>query len=245
MDCLKSLIAGILLTGATLAQAGFSTTTTLASDYVFRGISNTDGEPAIQASIDYEHDNGLYAGVWASNVKFRENAGAAAVDTVQEATIEIDYYIGFASEFESGLSWDVGALYYAYPGAEDSLDYDYWEAMGALSYAFEEVGLAPEIGVEVYHSPEYFGKSGDATYAAAVLDLSLPNDFGLGFSVGKQWFKDDSSLNYVDWKAGITRSAWGFDFELAYTDTDLSKADCDDEDICEGRAVFSITKFAE
>lgn len=77
---------------------------TLTTDYVFRGISNTDGDPAIQGSLDYEHDTGFYAGVWASSVKFRENAGAAAVDTVQEATIEIDYYAGFASEFDSGVS---------------------------------------------------------------------------------------------------------------------------------------------
>jgi len=245
MDCLKSFIAGILVTGAALAQAEFSATTTLTTDYVFRGISNTDGDPAIQGSLDYEHDTGFYAGVWASNVKFRENAGAAAVDTVQEATIEIDYYAGFASEFDSGVSWGIGALYYTYPGSENDLDYDYWEAMGALGYAFEEVTLEPEIGAEVYYSPEYFGNSGDATYVAGTLGLSLPSDIGLKISVGKQWFSDDAALNYTNWKAGITRALWGFDFELAYTDTDLSKSDCDDEDICEGRAFFSITKTIE
>lgn len=245
MDCLKYIIVGILMTNTCLAQAGLSMTTSLATDYVFRGISNTDGEPTVQGSLDYEHENGLYAGLWASNVKFRENSGVPAAETVQEATIEVDYYVGFASEFESGVSWDISALYYAYPGAEDSLDYDYWEAMGTLGYAFEKTGMEPEIGIEVYHSPEYFGKSGDATYAAGVLNLSLPGEFGLGFSIGKQWFKDDSSLNYTDWKIGITRTLWGIDAELAYTDTDLSKADCDDVDICEGRAVFSITKTAE
>ena len=80
MDCIKSVFAGILVTCSSLAHAGFSATTTLATDYVFRGISNTDGEPTLQASFDYEHENGLYAGVWASNMKFRENAGAPAID---------------------------------------------------------------------------------------------------------------------------------------------------------------------
>ncbi|MBT8117047.1 MAG: TorF family putative porin [Gammaproteobacteria bacterium] len=245
MDCLKRLIAAILLACTGLAQAEFSATTLLASDYVFRGISNTDEDPTIQGSLDYEHENGFYAGVWASNVKFRENAGVPAAATVEEASIEIDYYAGFASEFESGIYWDAGALYYSYPGAEDSLDYDYWEAMATLGYAFEEAALGPEIGVELYHSPEFFGKSGDASYAAGMLDLSLPGDFGLGFSAGKQWFHDDSSLDYTDWKVAITKSLEGFDFEVAYTDTDLSKADCGGLDICEGRAVVSIARTTD
>lgn len=245
MECLKSLIAGTLVACTTLAQAEFSATTMLASDYVFRGISNTDGDPAVQGSLDYEHEMGFYAGVWASNVKFRENAGEDAVDTVQEATIEIDYYAGFASEFEFGLSWDIGALFYTYPGSEGDLDYNYWEATGALGYAFEEVTLEPELGAEVYYSPDYFGSSGDATYAAGTLGLSLPRDFGLNFSIGKQWFKDDSDLNYADWKVGITKALWGFDLEVAYTDTNLSKSDCDDDNICDNRVVFSVARTFE
>jgi uncharacterized protein (TIGR02001 family) len=173
-------------------------------------------------------------------VKFRENADVDAADTVDEASIEIDYYAGLASEFENGISWDIGALYYTYPGSEDSLDYDYWEAMAGLGYAFEAVTLEPEIGVEVYYSPEYFGNSGDATYASGMLGLSLPHDFGLNLSIGKQWFEQDSSLDYSDWKLGLARALGGFELELAYTDTSLSKAECDDTDICDGRVVFSI-----
>ena len=98
--------------------------------------------------------------------------------------------------------------------------------------------------VEVYHSPKYFGKSGDATYAAGMLGLVLSGEFGLGFSVGKQWFHDDSSLDYTDWKVAVSKSLEGFDFEVAYTDTDISKVDCG-SDICEGRAVFSISRTTE
>jgi uncharacterized protein (TIGR02001 family) len=242
MNCLKCVIATALVTCTTLVQAEFSSTIMLASDYVFRGISNTDGDPAIQGSLDYEHESGFYAGVWASNVKFRENAGEDAVDTVQEASMEIDYYAGFASELEMGISWDIGALYYSYPGSEDDFDYDYWEAMGRLGYAFEDVTLEPEIGAEVYYSPDYFGSSGDAIYAAGMLDLSLPGDFGLNISIGKQWFKDDSDLNYTDWKLGVSKTLWGFDLEAAYTDTNLSKSDCDDDSIYDDRVFFFIAR---
>ena len=64
MNYLKITIAAALLACTLLAQAEFSATTTLASDYVFRGISNTDGDPTIQGSFDFEHESGFYAGVW-------------------------------------------------------------------------------------------------------------------------------------------------------------------------------------
>ena len=242
MNDYRPLIAAALIACSTQTPAEFSGTVTLATDYVFRGISNTDEDPAIQGSMDYEHDSGWYAGIWASNVKFRENADVDAVDTVAEATIEIDYYAGFASEFGNGISWDIGANLVTYPGSESALNYDYWEAMGALGYAFEEVALEPEIVGEVYYSPDYFGNSGDATYVNAMLNLTLPSDFGLNFSAGRQQFKEDSSFDYNDWKAGITKSIAGFELELAYFDTNLSKSECDDEDICSSRVVFSITR---
>lgn len=242
MNYLKTISTGILIACSAHAQAEFSATLTLTTDYVFRGISNTDEDPAIQGSFDYAHDAGFYAGVWASNVKFRENADVDAVDTVEEATIEIDYYAGFASEFESGLYWDIGALYYTYPGAESALDYDYWEAMAALGYGFGEVALEPDISAQVYYSPEYFGRTGDATYITGILNLSLPGDFGLSVSAGRQSFDEDASLDYTDYKIGLTRSLAGFEFELAYTDTDISKADCDDLDICSERVIFSLSR---
>lgn len=117
--------------------------------------------------------------------------------------------------------------------------------MGALGYAFEGVALEPEIGTELYYSPEDFGNSGAATYVAAALGLSLPSDFGLNFSFGRQSFDDDSDFNYNDWKIALTRGIAGFDFEVAYTDTDLSKADCGDEDICDGRVVVSVSQTIE
>mgnify|MGYP001820462350 CR=1 FL=1 len=241
----KAVSTGILIACTTTAHAEFSGTVMLAPDYVFRGISITDGDPAIQGSFDYEHDTGFYAGIWASNVKFRENADVDAVDTLQEASIEIDYYAGLAGEFGNGISWDLGALLVTYPGSEASLNYDYWEAMGALGYGFAEVALEPEIVASVHHSPDYFGGIGDANYFNGALYLALPGDFGFNASVGRQTFDEDASLDYTDTKIGITKSLAGFEFELAYTDTNITKADCDDLDICSGRVVFSVTRPIE
>ncbi|MDQ7072995.1 MAG: TorF family putative porin [Gammaproteobacteria bacterium] len=76
----------------------------LSTDYVWRGYSQTDNDPAISGSFDYAHASGFYAGTWASNVSF-------ATDT----DIEIDVYAGFGGELDNGLGWDIGWLRYIYP----------------------------------------------------------------------------------------------------------------------------------
>ena len=100
----------------------------MTSDYTFRGISQTAEDPAIQGGFDYEHGSGLYIGTWASNVDFE-------VQTVSDATMELDVYGGIAGEFDNGLGWDVGILSYNYPGADSSLEYDFTEVYGSLSYS--------------------------------------------------------------------------------------------------------------
>ena len=66
---------------------------------------------AASGGFDIAGDNGLYFGTWASNVEFGDNAAT-----------ELDWYAGYASEFENGMTYDVGYLSYTYPG-EDSLDF--------------------------------------------------------------------------------------------------------------------------
>jgi len=238
----RAIAIGVLITCAAQAQAEFSGTVMMATDYVFRGISNTDGDPAIQGSFDYGHDSGFYAGIWASNVKFRENADVDAIETVQEASVEIDYYAGLASELDNGLSWEFGAQLVTYPGAEEALNYDYWEALLALGYSFDQLALEPELIGQAYFSPDYFGNGGDATYLSGLVYLHLPADFGLNLSIGRQTFEEDASLDYTDTKIGITKALAGFEFELAYTDTNIPKEDCDGLDICSGRVVLSIAR---
>src|SRR5690606_3800728 len=97
--------------GAAGAQAEVSANVTLATDYVFRGISQTDEKGAIQGGFDWAGETGLYAGIWASNVNFGG-----------DASTEMDYYGGYAGETASGIGYDVGFIYYDYEG-ESELDY--------------------------------------------------------------------------------------------------------------------------
>jgi uncharacterized protein (TIGR02001 family) len=199
---LIALATGSLLAGFSgLASAEFETSANVAltTDYVWRGVSQTDNGPAIQGGFDLAHSSGVYAGIWGSNVEFGD-----------DANIELDYYGGYATEFGNGLGLDVGIIYYDYP-SESDLDFEelyvglgYGIVSGKISYDFDN----------------------DNGYYEAGADFELPAGFGLGLHVG--YFDFDEGDSATDWKIGVSKSIGGFDMELAYTDTDIDDNDLAD-----------------
>lgn len=211
----------------------FSTTIGFVSEYSFRGLSQSDEHPALQGSIDWSHESGFYAGVWGSNVDFNDD---------DEASVEADIYAGYSGELE-GFTYDLGAIYYAYPGADSELDYDFVEAALSLGYDFDVAAVSTAVN----YSPDYFAGSGDATYLAAYVDVPLafmPFDTKLSGNVGHQWIDDNDAFgveDYMDWGIGLSTNIEGFDVGLKYIDTDLDETE-DCADGCEERVIFSISK---
>lgn len=209
----------------------FSTTIGFVSEYSFRGISQSNEGPAVQGSIDWSHDSGFYAGVWGSNVEFTD------------ASIETDIYAGYSGEI-SGLTYDIGAIYYLYPGSDEGdNEYNYYEFAFALGYDFDIFALSSSIN----YSPDNFADSGDATYVAANIDVPLPFlplDTALNASVGHQWIDNEAAFgvdDYMDWGIGLTSNIEGFDVGIRYIDTDLDEtSDCADG--CGERVIVSVSK---
>ncbi len=225
----------------------FSGNVALSTEYVFRGISQSNEDPAISGGFDYSYTPfGFYAGVWASNIEFNIDDTGRDPD---DASIEIDYYAGFSGEFPFGVGWDVGGLYYHYPGNDEedlSGEYDYWEAYGSLSYTFS-APWEPSITGGFNWSPDYFGEDDDAIYGYGELALSLPLNFGLSFYVGHLDVEGDQTFpagySYTHWSVGGSYEIGGFSFDLSYFDAD---DDCSDElgiddDLCEG-VLFSVSR---
>lgn len=235
----KTFVAGGLLACSSLAFADFSFNGGLTSDYVFRGISQADEKPAIQGGADYTHDSGLYAGIWGSKVDF----GPFGVD----ADMEVDLYGGFKGEFAGGLGWDVGALYYAYPGSDEEDvgvgELNYWEAKGALSYTFKDVALAPSVGLALYYSPEFTGEIGDALFVVGSLGLTLPQDFGLSLHVGQQNLDEDEAVvdSYLEYGIGISKTVGGFNLALNYSATD-DDGETFGGDMADDRVALSVSR---
>ncbi|MCW8948523.1 MAG: TorF family putative porin [Sedimenticola sp.] len=212
MKIRNSLLMGAvaLSTLPTLAHAEspISANIALTSDYIWRGTSQTDNGIAIQGGLDYAHASGFYLGVWGSNVDFNDTAN-----------VEIDLYAGYSNELESGFSYDVGVIHYDYPGQGSS---DFNEVYLGIGYGF--------INAKVSYDPEH-----ENTYWEAGADFELPEGFGLGLHLG--YNDPDTGSEVTDWKIGLSKSYAGLDFELAYTDTDISN-----NHLADGRGIFTISK---
>ncbi len=83
----------------------------LFSEYLFRGIAQTAGKPAVQGGFDYAHSSGFYVGTWASNASWLEDFGLYT-----RSSMEWDFYGGYKGSFADDWTYDVGLYYYYYPG---------------------------------------------------------------------------------------------------------------------------------
>ena len=180
------------------------------SDYIYRGGSQTADGAAIQGGFDMSHESGLYIGTWASNVDFGNSAN-----------IEIDFYGGISGELPNGISWDVGALYYWYPGVKDSDDsggdFDFYDIYAGLGYTLPG-DMAPNIGFGIAYTPDYFGEVGDATYYTVDLGLSLPGDFSLAFQFGYQDNDEEAraGTSYSHASVGVSKDIGIFTIDASY-----------------------------
>jgi uncharacterized protein (TIGR02001 family) len=182
----------------------------LGTDYVFRGISQTANNATAQSTIDLTCGK-FYAGVFASNVDFGI-----------EGTLEVDIYGGY--KFSTGkVNWDVGFIYYAYPGIAGFQDADFLELkLGAST----DLAKGTTIGGTVFYSPEGQGSVGPVWTLEGSFSQVLPrvSIFSPTFSatVGRVDFTDQD-FEYTYWNAGVTlafREKWSLD--LRYWDTDIS-----------------------
>lgn len=214
----------------TLGDFEVSANVGLVSQYSFRGITQSDEGPALQGGFDISHSSGLYAGVWASNVDFNDG---------DEANIETDLYAGYAGAVDK-FSYDVGVIYYAYPGADNDLEYDFWEGKLELGYDFDLFSATAGF----YYSPDYFAGSGDALYSTLGVEVPLPADFTLSGHVGYQTIDDNAAFavpDYTDWSVGLGYTYEGFDLSLQYVDTDLDQpGECADG--CSEKIIFGISR---
>jgi uncharacterized protein (TIGR02001 family) len=242
MRNLRILAAIGLLGAATAANAGVTSTWTLASDYDFRGISQSAKDPAIQGSVDYANDSGWYIGGWASNVDF----GATDVD------YEVDLYSGFTGTSEGGLGYDVGVVYYAYP---DESDLNYFEIYGSVSYEWfkGKVWYSNAFGgdaAEDYFAANVGNDDAAALYVEGNATIPLPQNFSVllhaGYSTGDYWDNVGADAgpgldgDYIDYSVGVGYSINKFNLALKYVDTDGDLETTTDVFNNEGRVIFTV-----
>lgn len=210
MRNLRILAALGLLATTAAANAEVSSTITLVTDYDFRGVTQTDEDPAIQASLDYAHDSGWYIGGWASNVDFPGSDG----------NIEVDLYTGFTgSTGEDGLSWDAGIIWYTYPTSDDSATRteipNFPEIYAGLAYGMFEG--------KVWYSNDFGGTDESAVYLDTSVTVPLPANLSVSGHVG---YSDGDAIDslfgdsYIDYSVGVGYTMGNFDLGLKFVGTD-------------------------
>jgi uncharacterized protein (TIGR02001 family) len=198
------------------------------NDYVFRGMSQTSKDPAVQATFEATYGI-LYGNVFVSNLDF----GDTLVGDRGVATTELTFGAGIKPVL-GPVNFDLGVIYYTYPGAHDSAAY----GMAELNFFELKVGASVTpwkggtVGLIGYWSPDYTGETGDvwtveATFAQEVTKI---RDIGITFSAlyGYQSGDDNAyALTFGDdhysyWNAGLTFGFHErFSIDLRYWDSDL------------------------
>jgi uncharacterized protein (TIGR02001 family) len=192
-----------------------------ASDYRFRGISQTDRQVAPQASLNLEHADGWYVGTWASRLRFKDDA---------DTSVEWDIYAGRRFALGENTELNIQPYYYAYPDHDSDKTgnrYSYFELIAGLTHKIGDLTL----GVTGAHSPDWFAESGTGWWAAAGASYAISEWLSVSGNVGRQWAHDFNvaagvGFPYYHWDAGFTASWRQFAFDVRYVDTSLSEDEC-------------------
>ncbi|GFM30086.1 TorF family putative porin [Novosphingobium sp. PY1] len=213
----------------------------LVSDYRFRGVSQTDEEMAVQGGINVEHESGLYAGTWASNL--------SGWGTFGGSNMELDLYAGYATEIASGLNVDVGMTWFMYPGGASDTDFAEVYVKGSTTFGPADflvgVAYAPKqqaLG-KVYNNaasynagiPDNPGAKSDNVYIWSDASVGVPNtpltlSAHLGYSNGNSGLGPNGTSiaptgEFLDWSLGADLALGPVTLGVAYVDTDISSSD--------------------
>jgi len=204
----------------------FSANVGIYSDYIFRGYTQTQNNPALQGGMDVEHSSGFYAGTWASNVEWATQPAQG----MNENSLEVDVYAGYATEL-AGIGLDVGVLQYLYPGdlKDNNAETNATELYVAISKSFGPVGVALKNSTIVSDDAwGYFDMQGE-NYTELNVDFPV-GPLALSVHVGHQTFGSGSGgdLDYTDWKLNAEYALNDtFAIGAFYTDTNQDKTSWD------------------
>jgi len=186
MKIIKIALTSIFLVISSYASATtISANVALSSDYIWRGITQTNGDMALSGGFDLEAGNGFYFGTWASNA----NVGAAS--------IEFDLYLGFAGEMAENMTYNIGYISVMYPG-NDAADFE--EAYIAFNF----------YGLNILYSD---GQNNGPSYSEISYSVDAgPGAFNISY--GEYEDTGDNTLVGYDWGVGdFTIGFYYFDYE--------------------------------
>lgn len=239
-----SLFAALVTVPAIAEEAAAPSPVTgnfsIVSDYRFRGISQSYKQPAVQGGIDFTSASGVYLGTWLSSISGNQYTNGAS--------LEVDMYGGYRGTIAGDLGYDVGGLYYYYPGAYYNVaaktKYNNFEVYGALTYKWASLkysrtatnffgtkndtyGGACESSAVGGDASNCFtaepGNSKGSGYFDLSANIPVSEKLTLNTHLGHQSVKNYGKLAYSDWKVGVTYDLSGWAVGAALIGTNAKK----------------------
>ena len=211
---------------------------TITNDYRYRGISQTNYQPAIQGGFDYAHESGLYIGNWNSTISWISNTTGNGI----KAPIEMDFYGGFKKELIApGFASDFGVLQYYYNQTGGNyngmiVNPNTTEIYAAQNYTFGPVtgfgkvnyGLTNIFGIPNSSGSYYLDLT--SNYDTSFWGISLNGHIGYQYVAGQPATASNGAttvglgtLSYTDWKLGATKDfGRGFSLSASYVSTNAN-----------------------
>lgn len=220
MNVLRGICyTGILTATSTVALAEVTANIGVTNNYLWRGLTQTTNQAAVQGGIDYSRDSGFYAGTWVSNVQY------AAGDIY---SYENDIYVGFSGGGE--ITYDLGWLYYNY---DDEARFDFHEIYGNVGWKGLTVAAWVFTGTEADEGPGQDFGFANTVYVSLDYGFEFKNGLGVGLHVGRHAGDFSEAFNgvpddYTDYN--ISFAVKDVTFMISGTDIGDAGADSLDND---------------
>ncbi len=205
--------------------SGFNWNAAATSEYMFRGISQTDDHPALQVGGGYSFSSGFYVGGWASNVDF----GRADQDT----SAEIDVFGGWNGDVAENTNLDVQLIRYGYVGEPRGVNYAYNELVGKVTFAKQYTAT-------LGYTNNYLNGGENSFYSAVGGTWEVGHDINLTAGLG--YTSNSGPLdNYADYSVGVNRKFGPVNLGLSYVGTSSKANDIFGKDNAEDKFVFTVS----
>jgi uncharacterized protein (TIGR02001 family) len=204
-----SSAAGASAAAPQQAQSPVSGNFDITTNYIFRGISNSNNNPAFQGGLTYTFlKTGIYFNVWGSNVDFLDPQG-------RQATVEADTIVGIANNINDNWNYNLSFDRYNYPKASGIT---YNEVIGTLTYKIITITLGDSLNV--------YGSHNNGLYYNGLIKIPVSeklfhlNDLSAEGSYGHYSLPRNAGLlSYNDYMVGLDKTIGTYDMLLQYTNT--------------------------
>jgi len=186
-------VAGLMALATQAQAAELTGNATLTTDYVWRGSTQTQGDPAVQAGFKVAGDSGFYGSIWGSNVEFAPETHASS---------ELDFTVGWGKSLNDDWALDVNVLHYRYPST--TVDLNWTELNGTVTWK-------GNYWVSAGYSPEVFGSEETGVYTLAGAKFPINDKFRFEAAAG-YYFLDDVNGDGNDdsYAHGLVSAVWAF-----------------------------------